>query len=67
MVKWVVSGGLVRGTTHLIVHGLARHDRRVVLGPWHRPVVLIRPGTIIFFLFYKTCIYIQFIFNIKNN
>jgi hypothetical protein len=33
MAKWVMSGGLVRGTTHLIVHRLARHDLRVVLGP----------------------------------
>jgi hypothetical protein len=32
MVKWVVSDGLVRGTIHLIVPGLARHERRAVLG-----------------------------------
>jgi hypothetical protein len=33
MTKWVVSGGLVRGTTYLIVSESARHDSRVVLGP----------------------------------
>jgi hypothetical protein len=31
MAKWAVSDGLVRGMTHLIVPGPARHDR-VVLG-----------------------------------
>jgi hypothetical protein len=32
MAKWIVSGGLVQGTAHLIVPGPARHDR-AVLGP----------------------------------
>jgi hypothetical protein len=31
MDKWTVSGGLARGTTDLVVPGLARHVRRVVL------------------------------------
>jgi hypothetical protein len=42
---------------HLIVAGLARHERRVVLGPYPRPIVMDRPVTIIF-LFYKNRIYI---------
>jgi hypothetical protein len=54
MAKWDMFGGLVRGTAHLIVHGPTRHDRHVVLGPLPRLVVLIQPGTIIYFLFYKT-------------
>jgi hypothetical protein len=33
MSKWAMSSGLVRGTTHLIVPGPARHEFRVVLGP----------------------------------
>jgi hypothetical protein len=32
MTKWTVSGGLSQGTTHLIVPGPARHERRDVLG-----------------------------------
>jgi hypothetical protein len=32
MVKWVVSGEPARGTTHLIVSGPTRHERRAVLG-----------------------------------
>jgi hypothetical protein len=33
MIKWVVSDRLTLGTTHLIVPGPARHERRAVLGP----------------------------------
>ena len=32
MAKWAVSVEPARGTTHLIVHGPTRHERRVVLG-----------------------------------
>jgi hypothetical protein len=67
MIKWAVSGGPARDTTHLIVPGPARHERRSVLGPQPRPVVLVRPDTIIFFILKKIVYkYVQFIFNIKN-
>jgi hypothetical protein len=33
MAKWTMAGELARGTTHLIVFGPARHERRAVLGP----------------------------------
>jgi hypothetical protein len=33
MAKWAVSGEPARGTTHLIVLGPPRHERRAVLGP----------------------------------
>jgi hypothetical protein len=32
MAKWVVSVEPTRGTTHLIVPGPTRHERRAVLG-----------------------------------
>jgi hypothetical protein len=54
MAKWAVFDGPARSTTHLIVPCRARHDSRAVLGPLPRPAVPARPGTIIFFLFYKT-------------
>jgi hypothetical protein len=64
MAKWAVSSGPVRDTTHLIVSGPARQERRAVLGPYHRPVVLACRGTIIFFYFkkieYTDTIYIQY-------
>jgi hypothetical protein len=33
MAKWAMSGESARGMTYLIVPGLTRHKRRVVLGP----------------------------------
>jgi hypothetical protein len=33
MFKWVVSNEPAQGTTHLIVPGPTRHERRAVLGP----------------------------------
>jgi hypothetical protein len=62
MVKWVVSGGLVRGTTHLIVSRSSRHERRAVLWLQLRPVVMVRPDTIISFYFPKDSIYICIIY-----
>jgi hypothetical protein len=56
MAKWVVFDGLVRGTAHLIVPGPARHNHRVVFGPYPRTALLIHP-TRLYFLFYKTHIY----------
>jgi hypothetical protein len=54
MAKWAVSGEPSRGTTHLIVSGPTRHERRAVLGPYSRTVVLSRHD---YFLFYKKHIY----------
>jgi hypothetical protein len=54
MAKWAVPNGPARSTARLIVPGRARHESRAVLGPLPRPVVPARPGTIIYFLFYKT-------------
>jgi hypothetical protein len=53
MAKWVESGGSGQSTTHLIEYGPARHERRAMLGPQPRPIVLAWLDTIIFFLFYK--------------
>jgi hypothetical protein len=33
MVKWAVSGEPARDTTHLIVRGQTRHERRAVFEP----------------------------------
>jgi hypothetical protein len=33
MVRWTVSDELVRDTTHLIVSGPTRQERRAMLGP----------------------------------
>jgi hypothetical protein len=33
MAKWTMCGGPARGMTHLIVLGLAWHERRAELGP----------------------------------
>jgi hypothetical protein len=62
MDEWVVSGGPAWGTTYLIVSGPARHERRNVLGPLPRLVVLARPDTIIYFYFTKNRIYICIIY-----
>jgi hypothetical protein len=48
MAKRAVSSGSARGTTHLIVAGLARHERRA----W-AIVLPARHGTIIYFYFTK--------------
>jgi hypothetical protein len=60
MAKWVVSGGLARGTTHLILPGPVPHERRAVLGP----VVLARSDTIIFLSYKKSYIYMYNLYSI---
>jgi hypothetical protein len=59
-----MSSETVRDTTYLIVPRPTRHERRAVLGPYSRPVVLVWPNTIIFYFtknhIYICTIYIQY-------
>jgi hypothetical protein len=67
MAKWAVSGESAQDTTHLVVPGSTRHERRVVFGPYPPPVVLTRPQHDYFFILQKIIYtYVQFIFNIIN-
>jgi hypothetical protein len=54
--------GPAQGMTHLIVPGLARHKGRAMPGPLTWSVV--PPGTIIFFYFTKSSIYIYNLYSL---